>query len=145
MALTEDVHQELADYYGTSKLLGEIILRNHAAQFDIPFAIVRFATVVSPEEAPKMFRLAFWRAVLGWQALGKDCHIWQLFRGQPDLVRILDSAVGAVPHDTAVALAGPDGTSWSLSLLDVRDAVQGVYRALTEPGRCGWSFQYRCG
>lgn len=138
--LTEDVPQEPADYYGTSKLLGEVILRNHAAQFDIPFSIVRFATVVSPEEAPSMFRLGFWRSVLEWQALGKECHIWQLFRDQPNLLRIFDESVGSAADDSAAGLVGPDGSPWTLSLVDVRDAVEGVYRALTEPGALGGSF-----
>ncbi|WP_162606252.1 NAD-dependent epimerase/dehydratase family protein [Jiangella asiatica] len=135
--LREKSWQEPADYYGTSKLLGEIILRNHAAQFDIPYAIVRFATVISPEEAGTMFRLSFWRAVLGWQALGKDSHLWPLFDGQPDLVRILNEQAGDATDDTAVGLRDPDFQPWTISLLDVRDAVDGVYRALTEPGAVG--------
>lgn len=138
--LTEDAPQEPADYYGTGKLLGELILRNHAAQYDIPFAITRFATVVSPEEAGDMFRLDFWRRVLSWQALGKDCHIWHLFDGQQNLVKILDAQAGAATDDTAVGLTGPDGTPWTLSMLDVRDAVDGLYLALTEPEAAGHAF-----
>lgn len=138
--LREDTWQEPADYYGTSKLLGEVVLRNHAAQFGIPFSIVRFATVISPEEAGTMFRLSFWRAVLGWQAIGKDSHLWPLFDGQPDLVRLLDEQVGDAPDDTAVGLRDAELQPWTLSLLDVRDAVDGVYRALTEPGAVGQAF-----
>ncbi|TDC53964.1 NAD(P)-dependent oxidoreductase [Jiangella ureilytica] len=138
--LTEDSPQEPADYYGTGKLLGEYILRNHAAQYAIPFAITRFATVVSPEEAGDMFRLDFWRRVLSWQALGKDCHIWHLFDGQPDLVKIFDAQTGDAPGDTAVGLTGPDGIPWTLSILDVRDAVDGLYLALTEPEAVGHAF-----
>lgn len=138
--LIEGVQQEPADYYGTSKLLGEIILRNHAAQFDIPFSIVRFATVVSPEEAGNRFRLRFWRAVLQWQALGKDCHIWQLFHGQPNLLQILEDGAGDAAEDIAVGFVGPDGAPWTLSMVDVRDAVEGVYRALIEPGALGGAF-----
>ncbi len=111
--LTEDSPQEPADYYGTGKLLGELILRNHADQYDIPFAITRFATVVSPEEAGAMFRLDFWRRVLSWQTLGKDCHLWQLFDGQPHLMKILDAQTGDAPSHTAAGLAGPDGTPWT--------------------------------
>lgn len=138
--LTEDVQQQPADYYGTSKLLGEIILRNHADQFDIPWSIVRFATVVSPEEAPNMFRLRFWRAVLKWQELGKNSHLWPLFHGQPNLSSILNRAVEDATDDTAVGFIGPDGKPWSLSMLDVRDAVEGVYRALVEPAALGRAF-----
>jgi nucleoside-diphosphate-sugar epimerase len=138
--LTEDSPQEPADYYGTGKLIGELVLRNHAAQYDIPFSITRFATVVSPEEAGDMFRLDFWRRVLSWQALGKDCHVWQLFDGQPNLVKIFDAQAGAAPGDTAVGLTGPDGIPWTLSMLDVRDAVDGLYLALTEPEAVGHAF-----
>ncbi|WP_157553315.1 NAD-dependent epimerase/dehydratase family protein [Jiangella gansuensis] len=135
--LRENSWQQPADYYGTSKLLGEIILRNHAVQFDIPYAIVRFATVVSPEEAGTMFRLSFWRSVLEWQRLGKDSHLWPLFDGQPDLVTLLDHQAGDAAPDTAVGLRDPDYQPWTISLLDVRDAVDGVHRALTEPGAVG--------
>lgn len=131
--LTEDQPQEPADYYGTGKLLGEVILRNHGAQFDIPWSIVRFGTVVSPEEAVKMFRVSFIRAILGWQKLGRESHIWQLFHGQPDLLTIFDASIGDAPDESAVSLTGPDGSPWTLHMVDVRDAAQGVYRALTEP------------
>ncbi|MFC0530311.1 NAD-dependent epimerase/dehydratase family protein [Phytohabitans kaempferiae] len=138
--LREDAPQEPADYYGTSKLLGEVILRNHAAQFDIPYSMVRFATVVSPEEAAGYFRLDSARAMLRRADLGRDSNIWQLFRGRPDLLPILDTAAGDAPPDAAVGLVGPDGHSWSLHMVDVRDAVQGVHLALTEPDALGGVF-----
>lgn len=132
--LREDDPQHPADYYGTSKLLGEVILRNHAAQFDIPYSIVRFATVLSPEEAARQFRVGAWRELLSRAALGKDTNIWHLFEGRPDLRERFDAAVGDAGDDVAAALVGPDGRPWSLHVLDVRDAAQGVHRALTEPG-----------
>ncbi|MEU6646091.1 NAD(P)-dependent oxidoreductase [Saccharomonospora sp. NPDC046836] len=138
--LREDVPQLPGDYYGTSKLLGEVILRNHAYQYDLPFAIVRFATVVSPEEAGRLFRRDFWKAVLHWQSLGKESHLWPLFHGQPDLQRVYAQATEAVPPDTAVGLTGPTGQPWTLSLVDVRDAVEGVYRALVEPAALSTAF-----
>lgn len=137
--LSEDTPQEPADYYGTSKLLGEVILRNHAAQFDIPFAMTRFATVVSPEEAAGIFTLSHMRAFMERAKLGRDSNIWQLFRGRPDLARILDDAAGDAPDDTAVGFVGPEGP-WSIHLVDVRDAVEGVYLALTEPAALGRAF-----
>lgn len=107
--LTEDVRQEPTDYYGTSKLLSEISFCNHAVQYDIPFSIVRFATVVSPEEAIGMFRLPFWHAFLDWQSLGKGSHLWPRFRDQPDLPQHFASATHDVSEDAAVGLTGPDG------------------------------------
>ena len=138
--LREDSWQQPADYYGTSKLLGEVILRNHSAQFGIPFSIVRFATVISPEEAGTLFRLRFWRALLGWQRLGKNSHLWPLFDGQPDLLALLNEQAGDADDQIAVGLRDQDLQPWTLSLLDVRDAVDGVHRALTEPGAVGHAF-----
>lgn len=138
--LTESAPQVPADYYGTGKLLGEIILKNHAAQFDIPYSIVRFATVVSPEEAGNMFRVGFWRALLSWQSLGRDSHLWPLFRDQPNLLATFDAQAGDAPDHVAAGLTGPDGTPWTLSMVDVRDAVEGVFKALTEPGADGHAF-----
>ncbi len=138
--LTERSPQEPADYYGTSKLLGEIILRNHSAQYGIPFSIVRFATVVSPEEALSRFRLYSMRALLSRAKLEKDSNIWQLFDGRPGLSRILDESVGDAGPDTAVGFTGPDGEPWSLHMVDVRDAVDGVYRALVDPAALGGVF-----
>lgn len=138
--LTEDVAQEPSDYYGTSKLLGEIILRNRAAQFDIPFSIVRFGTVLSPEEADNIYRLGFLR---GWlrtqQEQGRNSTLWPLFDGQPNLVDVFDAQVGDAPDETAVSLVGPEGP-WTLSVVDVRDAAQGTCQALTEPDAVGRAF-----
>lgn len=138
--LSEDTPQRPADYYGTAKLLGEVILRNHADQFDIPYTITRFATVLSPEEAAGVFTLGSMRAFLGKQALGRNSNVWQLFDGQPDLVALLDRAAGDAADGTACGLLGPGGAPWTLHLVDVRDAVEGVYLALTHPAAAGEAF-----
>ncbi|SFI89229.1 Nucleoside-diphosphate-sugar epimerase [Amycolatopsis sacchari] len=138
--LTEDLPQEPADYYGTSKLLGEIILRNRAEQFQIPFSIVRFGTVLSPDEAATLYRLGYRRGWLRFQQeRGRKNTLWPLFEGQPKLVDLFDEQVGDAPDDTAVSLVGPDGP-WTLSMVDVRDAAQGARLALTEPGAVGRAF-----
>ncbi|WP_166355556.1 NAD-dependent epimerase/dehydratase family protein [Phytoactinopolyspora limicola] len=138
--LPEDTPQEPADYYGTSKLLGEVILRNHAAQFDIDYSIVRFATVLDPAEARRQFRVGSVREVLRRDAMGKDTNIWQLFRRHPHLLQIFDDVVGGADDDDAVAVVGADGQPWSIHMLDVRDAVQGVHLALTVPDASGRAF-----
>ncbi|MEN3284575.1 MAG: hypothetical protein V7607_5715 [Solirubrobacteraceae bacterium] len=143
--LTEDVAQAPADTYGTSKLLGEVILRNRAEQFEIPFSIVRFGTVLSPEEADKPFRLAFLRGWVGTQqAQGRDSTFWPLFGPHPGLVELIDASVGDAGPDTAVGFTGPQGP-WTLSMIDVRDAAQGVCKALTAPGALGRSFNVAAG
>lgn len=137
--LPEDAPQVPADYYGTAKLLGEVILRNHAVQYDIPFAITRFATVLDPAEARRYFRVASVRAMLRRVELGRDSNIWPLFRENPELAEVFDDAVGDAADDVAVGLIGPDGP-WSIHLLDVRDAVEGLYLALTVPAATGRAF-----
>ncbi len=139
-SLTENVSLVPADYYGTSKLLGEIILQNHSVQYDIPFSIIRLATVVSPEESYRMFRSNFWRSFLKWKDLGKDSHLWPLFDGQDDLLSAFAHATEGVPDDAAVGFIGPNSTPWILSMVDVRDAAEGIYRALTGSGATGRVF-----
>ncbi|MEN3282252.1 MAG: hypothetical protein V7607_3392 [Solirubrobacteraceae bacterium] len=138
--LTEDAPQRPVNHYGTSKLLGEVILRHRGAELGIPWTIVRFATVLSPDQADRLFRLKFQR---GWaatqRAQGKESTVWPLLHGDDDVVALIDAAAGDVTPDAAVALVGPDG-SWRLSAVDVRDAAQGVLRALSEPGAVGRSF-----
>ncbi|PWV74754.1 Nucleoside-diphosphate-sugar epimerase [Prauserella marina] len=138
--LTEESKQEPADYYGTGKLLGEVILRNHGVQFDLPWSIVRFATVVSPEEAPRMFRLGFWKAIFEWEKLGKDTHLWPLFKRHQGLLDLLAEQTRGLDDEVAVALVGPGDEPWSLSMVDVRDAVEGVYLSLTSPSAVGKAF-----
>lgn len=138
--MDENTPQEPADYYGTSKLLGEVILRNHAAQFDIPFSITRFATVVSPEEAARFFRVKSMRAMFAKARLARDSNIWQLFQRGANLGKILDAALGQVPEDDAVGFVGPAGDPWTIHLVDVRDAVEGVFLALTSPTALGDAF-----
>lgn len=130
--LKENSPQLPGDYYGTSKLLGEVITTNWAAQYDIPYSIVRFATVISPEESLKYFRYESVMELLSRAYLGKDTNIWQLFSGQPDMASILKESVHG-DGNPGISLVGPDGDSWSMHVVDVRDAVQGVLLAYSHP------------
>lgn len=138
--LTEQSPQVPADYYGTSKLLGEIILRNAAAQYDLPFAIVRFATVLSPEESLTKFRYDFLMGVLRRATLGRDTNIWHLFQGHSDMADVLRRSVDDPTSNPAVAVCGPDGSPWTVHMVDVRDVVQGVQLALTHPQALGKTY-----
>jgi UDP-glucose 4-epimerase len=137
--LTETSPQEPAEAYGTSKLLGEVILRNVATQYGIPWSMVRFATVLSPEEALSMFRYGSTKSVLDRAELGTDTNIWQLFVGHPPLAEILKRSVPA-NGNPAVSVVGPDGVPWSIHLADVRDVVDGVLLALRHPQALGEVF-----
>ncbi|GAA4664431.1 MULTISPECIES: NAD-dependent epimerase/dehydratase family protein [Amycolatopsis] len=129
-----------ADYYGSSKLLGEVILQRWADQYDIPHTVVRFGTILSPEEAVSRFRYEYVRGVLSRAALGRESNIWHLFHGHPDMLEIVEAAVPDKEINPAVALRGPDGTPWTLHLADVRDIVQGVLLALDHPAALGETF-----
>ncbi|SLK08773.1 NAD-dependent epimerase/dehydratase family protein [Novosphingobium mathurense] len=137
--LTESSPQEPEEAYGTSKLLGELILRNVGAQHSIPWAIVRFATVLSPEESTQLFRYGATRSVLDRAKLGTDTNIWHLFENQPDMSTLLAEQVPD-KGNPAVSVSGPSGTPWSLHVGDVRDIVDGVLLALRHPAALGEVF-----
>lgn len=138
--LTEDAPQLSEDYYGTGKLLGEIILRSTGAQFEIPYSIVRFGTVLSPEESATRFRYQHVHSLLARVSQGREGNLWQLFRDHPDMVDILEREVPDPEGNPAVAVFGPDGTAWSVHLADVRDVVRGVLLALDHPAALGEAF-----
>lgn len=126
------------DHYGTGKYLGEVILRNLAFQYDIPFSIVRFATVVSPEESLNCYRYEYVMRLCELGKKGKDCHLWPLFQGQPDMGEILRKTVPA-EGNPALRLTGPKGL-WTMHCADVRDIVQGVLLAYEHPKALGEDF-----
>jgi nucleoside-diphosphate-sugar epimerase len=138
--LAEDVPALPGDYYGTSKWLAEVILRNHAVQYDLPHSIVRFATVVSPDETPAWFRYSRVLTVLGKAKLGKADNLWPLFDGRPDLAAAVREQVPDGAGNPAVCLTGPDGEPWTIHLADVRDIVEGITLALRHPEALGGVF-----
>lgn len=132
--ITEQHPQLPGDYYGTSKVLCEQLVRNYGILHDLDHTILRFGSVVTPREAATLFSLDWTRAFLGQAEAGRRGSLWRLFQHCPDPVGLLDTAVGDHDGTTAVALTGPDGGSWSLHLTDVRDAVAGTMLAIQHPG-----------
>lgn len=132
--------QHPGDYYGTSKLLGEIILRNQADQYDIPFTIMRFGTVVSPEEATAMFRADWIDTMLSRELLGRDSNIWPLFVDHEGLADEVRNQIPSPHNNPPVIVRGPDGDPWSLHILDVRDAVDGVLACAFNDSAIGEDF-----
>jgi nucleoside-diphosphate-sugar epimerase len=106
----------------------------------VPFSIVRFATVVCPDETPAWFRRARVLRVLQKARLGRTDNLWPLFDGQPDLAAALAQQVPDDAGDPAVCLIGPDGEPWTIHMADVRDIVAGVMLALRHPDAVGAVF-----
>lgn len=125
--IKEETKQFPADHYGTGKLLGEQILKNLAYQYDFPYTIVRFATIVSPEEIFSHFRYESLKGTLALARKGRDSHIWPMFIGMPDMLSILEKVDGT--GNPAVLPIGPQG-EWVMHMADTRDITQGVLRAL---------------
>ena len=126
-----------ADHYGTGKYLGEILLRNLAYQYEFDFSIVRFSTIVSPEEIVVHFRFGELKSILSLAAKGKDSHVWPMFVGQPDMMKILEKVDDT--GNPAVVPIGPQG-EWIMHNADVRDIVQGVLLALYQQEANGEDF-----
>lgn len=125
-----------ADHYGTSKLLAEQLVRNVGAQFDLPWSIVRYGSVVAPDETLSLFRYRWTRGLLQHARSGRDSHLWPLFEGCARPAALLDAVVADRAADPAVALTGPGG-QWALHLTDVRDTVEGTVLALEHPAAVG--------
>lgn len=139
--ITEDHPQVPGDYYGTSKLLAEQLVRNLASLHGLEHTIVRLGSVVEPHEVLPLFRLDWTRAFLTAQhQAGRRGNLWSLFADRPDLTATVDEAVGARDDNPAVALTGPAAQPWAIHLTDVRDAADGLVLALERPEAAGEDF-----
>lgn len=136
--ITETEPQRPCDYYGTSKVLAEEAVRGIARQWDLPYTILRFASVVAPSEVLGCFRLSYAAAFLGLSKYGRDTHLWQLFEEWPHPESCLDKIDTA--GDPAVVIVDRRRKPWSIHLTDVRDAVTGVLLALRSPNAIGETF-----
>lgn len=135
--LKEEYPQFPADHYGTGKYLGEVIIKNLAYQYEFALTIVRFSSIVSPEEIIVHFRYEELKSILAFQAKGRDSHVWPLFVGKPDMMKILDQYDGT--GNPAVIPVGPEG-EWIMHNCDVRDITQGVIRAFYQKEAEGQDF-----
>ncbi|SDU63473.1 NAD-dependent epimerase/dehydratase family protein [Jiangella alkaliphila] len=131
---TEESPQRPGDYYGTSKVLAEQLVRNHRELHGLEYTIMRLGSVIAPNEALPLFRLAWTRAFLAGQVeAGKRGSLWQLFAGRDDVLAGFDTAVSGHTDNPAVALLGPGGAPWSIHFTDVRDSVAGLMLGIERP------------
>jgi UDP-glucose 4-epimerase len=136
--LAETEPQQPSDCYGTSKTLAEQAVQGFARQWDMPYTILRYASVVAPSEVLGCFRRSYAGAFLGLSRHGRDTHLWQLFEGWSDP----QDALGDIDEtgDPAVALVGADGRPWTIHFTDVRDAVDGTLVAADHPDAANQTF-----
>jgi UDP-glucose 4-epimerase len=128
--LVEEDPQEPSDHYGTSKLLAEEAVRCFGRQYDLDYTILRFSSIIEPAEAPALFRRSSASETFELARLGRDSHMWKLFKDWPEPWRALEEI--PAEDDPAVAILGPSG-SWSLHLTDSRDVAAGVVLATWHP------------
>lgn len=132
--------QQPGDYYGISKVLAERLVANYGQQYDLDWTIVRYGSVIAPDEVLGLFRYRFVSGFLHKAEEGRRGNLWPLFESMARPWEVLEAAVGeAAVRNPAVAVRSPTGP-WALHLTDVRDAVEGTIVALEHPAASGESF-----
>jgi len=127
----DEQHPQVAgDYYSASKVLAERLLESYAAQFEIPYAILRFSTIIAPDESISWFRYGSSLARLRRARLGKLTNLWPLFVDHSDMDELVLETVADPTGDPAVALLGPTGQPWGMPITDVRDIVRAILAVL---------------
>jgi UDP-glucose 4-epimerase len=137
----DENHPQLpGDYYGTSKLLGEHLTRNYGKQWDLPYSIVRYGTVVAADEILDWFRYKFWMDWLRVAEKGRNSHVWPLFAGVEKPWEYVERAVPDPAANPAVGLADEEGRPWTIQFSDVRDVVGGTILAMEHRAALGEAF-----
>ncbi|WP_308431779.1 NAD-dependent epimerase/dehydratase family protein [Amycolatopsis acidiphila] len=142
--ITESHPQVPGDYYGTSKVLCEHLVRNYYKIHGLRYTILRYGSVIAPNEASSLFRLRWFRAFLkSHMDAGKKSNLYQLFGGSPDFIHALESQVQNLDDDDddpPVRVTGADGRPWAIHLSDVRDSVSGTVNCLDNPNAWNETF-----
>jgi UDP-glucose 4-epimerase len=107
-------------------VLAERLVENYAAQFGIPYVILRFSTVIAPEESLSWFRFESSLSRLRRAQLGKNSNLWPLFVDHPRMDQLVSETVHDPSGNPAVALLGPGRKPWGMPITDVRDIVQAI-------------------
>ncbi|WP_166462606.1 NAD-dependent epimerase/dehydratase family protein [Amycolatopsis acidicola] len=129
----DETHEQIpGDYYGTSKVLSEHLVRNYQKIHGFDYTILRYGSVITPDEAAHLYRLDWAKAFLQAQLdAGKRSNLARLFEPHSDAVeKSLKDSFWQQPGNPAVILDGPGGSPWSIHLTDVRDAAQGTVLAI---------------
>ncbi|WP_179772394.1 NAD-dependent epimerase/dehydratase family protein [Amycolatopsis endophytica] len=139
--ITEDHPQFPGDYYGTSKVLCEQLVRNYQKLHGLNYTILRYGSVLAPNEAVALFRLDWVRGFLATHTTaGRRSNLWQLLAGGDDFLGALQEQIGDRTGNPALALTGPDGRPWAIHTSDVRDTVAGTLAAIDHPNAINQDF-----
>lgn len=137
----DEEHPQLpGDYYGTSKVLCEHLIRNYGKQWELPYSIVRFGTVVAADEILEWFRYDFMVEVLKVAEKGRDSNAWPLFANVERPWELVEEAVPDATGNPAVGFTDTEGQPWTIHFSDVRDVVAGTILAMEHPAAEGEAF-----
>jgi UDP-glucose 4-epimerase len=137
----ENHPQVPGDYYGTSKVMCENLVRNYGFQYDLPYTIVRFGSVVAADEVLNWFRHEFMVGLVKvGSAPGRGHHLWPIFEGHEDSLEIIKRTVTDTQGNPAVGFTDEAGKGWAIHLSDVRDTVDGAILAMEHPSAIGEDF-----
>ncbi len=139
----DELHpQEPHSYYGMEKLAGERMTEAYGRMYGVPWTIVRFGTVPGPDELLKRISAA---DVAGYlREFGARPGTQLYAQGVNDPAAPVEKAIEegheyVVPVG-AVGAAGAVGKPWMQDLVDVRDTVEGIVKALRHPNALGEAF-----
>ena len=134
--MDESHPQSPTSFYGTAKLLGERMLDGYRREFHVPGTIVRFGTVPGPDEL--LGHLEAHRVAGYLRSYGTDPSASLYAENVSEPWKPVEEIVAEginliVPRNL-------EGKSWMQDLVDVRDTVDGITRALTDDRALGEAF-----
>ena len=137
----DEQHPQLpGDEYGTSKVLAEQLVKNYGKQWNLPYCIVRFSTVLATDEILNWFRYEGTIRRLRIAEKKQESNVWPLYANVERPWKYVEKAVTDEAGDPAVGLIDEDGNPWGMPLTDVRDIVSGTILALEHSAAEGETF-----
>ncbi|MAG13706.1 MAG: hypothetical protein CMN78_03815 [Spirochaetales bacterium] len=134
--MDESHPQNPTSFYGMAKLLGERMLEGYGREFHLPGTIVRFGTVPGPDELLGHLRADRVAGYLRSYGTDPTATLYAKNISEPwkPIEEIINGGVNfVVPRDL-------HGKSWMQDLVDVRDTVDGIVRALLDKKAVGEIF-----
>lgn len=118
------------NYYGTSKVLSEVLIENLCSHFELPFTILRYGSVIGGDEVLQLFRRDFITKILKQTDEGQKGLRWPLLASTNEPARLVEEMAGTGSENPCVAIYDQHRKPWAVHFTDVRDVVQGTILAL---------------